>query len=116
MKYVILDTSFILSCIRKKIDFFEEISFMGFKIIIPKQVIQEIKKFKDKKSEARLALNILEKKGFKKVDLNSKNTDNGIIKLAKENKNYLIATLDREIKQKTQSQKLVIRGKKLEIV
>lgn len=117
MKQTLLDTSFILSCIRNKIDFFEEINLMGIKIIIPEQVIKEIKKFENKKTEAKLALKILEKNKFQKIDLNSKNTDNGIIKYAKENPELIIATLDREIKRKTTNKKLVIRNKKkLEII
>jgi len=117
MKYALLDTSFILSCIRKKIDFFEEINFMGFRILIPKQVIEEIKGLSKSKSEAEIALKLLEKKKFKKIILHGKNVDNGIIKVAKENENYIIATLDKEIKNRTKNQKLVIRGsRKIEIV
>lgn len=116
MKYVILDTSFILSCVRKKIDLFEEIAFMGFKVIIPKQVIHEIEKFKDKKPEANLSLRILKQNKFKEINLNIKNVDNGIINLAKKNKEYIIATLDKEIKNRAQNQKLIIRGKRLEII
>jgi len=39
MAKAILDTNFILSCIDKKIDFFEAISFIGFNIIIPNEVL-----------------------------------------------------------------------------
>ena len=56
------------------------------------------------------------KNEFEKNHLHGKNVDNGIIRTAKENENYIIATLDREIKNKTKNQKLVIRGKKLEVV
>ena len=116
MKHVLLDTNFILSCIRKKIDFFEEIRPMGLVIIIPKQIIEEIKGLSKSKQEAGIALKLLEKNEFKKINLHGKNVDNGIIKIAKENENYIIATLDREIKNKIKNQKLVIRGKKLEII
>lgn len=122
MKYVILDTSFILSCIRKKIDFSEKIKFMGLKILIPIQVIGELTKISGGgktrfMEEAKLALFILKKNKFSEIDLNNKNVDNGIIKIAKENKEYIIATLDREIKNKTNNQKLVIRGEtELEII
>lgn len=122
MKQVILDTNFILSCIRKKIDFFEEIKFMGFKILIPTQVIKEIKGITNSKKklkfreEAKLALKLLEKNSFKEIDIKNKNVDRGLINLARENKDIIIATLDREIKNKTQNSKLIIRGqKKLEI-
>jgi rRNA-processing protein FCF1 len=116
MKQVILDTNFILSCIRKKIDFFDEIQLMGIKIIIPEQVINEIKKFETKKSEAKLALKLLERKEFKKIDLGKGYVDKKIINYAKENPGLIIATLDREMKNKTKNQKLVIRGNRLEVV
>lgn len=115
MKHALLDTNFILSCIRKKIDFFEEIQLMGIKIIIPEQVINEIKKF-ETKPEARLALKLLEKNEFKKIDLGNGHVDKKIINYAKEKPELIIATLDREIKDKTKNHKLVIRGKKLEII
>lgn len=122
MKYVVLDTNFILSCIRKKIDFFHEIKFMGLTVIIPEEVTEELekivktgkKKFSD---EGKIALKLLNINEFKKVKLNIKNVDNGIVKIAKENENYIIATLDREIKSKIKNHKLTIRGNgKLEII
>lgn len=122
MKYAVLDTNFILSCIRKKIDFFEKIPLMGMKIIIPLQVIDEIKKIsrlgKGKfKEEAKLALVILGKNRFNRIDLYIKNVDNGLVRLARKNKNYIIATLDTEIKNKTKNPTLIIRGEKnLEII
>lgn len=122
MKYAVLDTNFILSCIRKKIDFFEEIKFMGFKILMPMQVIEELEKISKREnvkfsSEAKLALSLLKKNVFTRVDLKMKNVDNGIIKLAEKNKEYIVATLDREMKNKIKNRNIVIRGeKKLEIV
>jgi len=118
MRYVVLDTSFILSCIRKKIDFFEQIKFKGLKVLIPVQVVGELTKISERnKTEAKLALLILNKNKFTEIDLQNKNVDNGIIKLARENKEYVIATLDKEIKNKTDNQKLVIRGEReLEII
>jgi len=123
MKKVILDTSFILSCIRNKIDFFEEIELRGIQILIPKEVIAEIEgiyKSKKKlqfKEEAKLALKLLENSRFKKIILKDDNVDEGLIKAAEEDKEVIIATLDREIKEKIKNNKLVIRGKKkLEIV
>lgn len=116
MKTVLLDTNFILTCIRQKIDFIEEISFLGMKIAIPKQVIEEIKdlRFKD---EAKIALKLLENLDYKKLNLGSRKVDDGIIAYASKNKQIIIATLDREIKNKTQNSKLVIRGKKkLEVI
>ena len=122
MKKVVLDTSFILSCIRKKIDFFEEIKLMGIQIIIPEQVIREIKGIilsKKKsyfKDDSNLALELFKKNLFKKIDLKEKNVDKGIIKFAKKNKEIIVATLDKEIQNNVQNPKLIIRGqKKLQI-
>lgn len=125
MKQVILDTNFILTCISQKIDFFGELFLQGFEILIPKQVITEIEKIANSKQKlhsrenAKLALKILErnKAKFKKIDLKTKKVDLGFINFAKENKDAIIATLDRELKRKIKTPKLVIRGKKkLEVV
>ena len=113
MKQIILDSSFILTCIKQKIDFFEEL--VGTQILIPKQVINEIKNLKN--SNSKLALKLLEKNKFKKINLGNAHVDKLIIRFAKENPKTIIATLDREIKNKTKNQKLIIRGKKkLEII
>jgi len=72
MKKIILDTSFILSAIREKIDFFEEFELQGFRPIIPSQVIKEIEgllnsnKLKERES-AKLALILFGKNSFKKI-------------------------------------------------
>ena len=113
MEQIILDTSFILTCIKQKIDFFEEL--VGTQILIPRQVINEVKNLKYPNSE--LALKLLEKNKFKKIDIRKGHVDKRIIKFAKENPKFIVATLDKEIKNKTKNQKLIIRGKKkLEIV
>jgi len=108
MKQILLDTNFILTCIKQKIDFFEEL--VGEEILIPKQVINEIKNLKNPNS--KLALKLLEKSKFKKINIGKGHVDRLIIKFAKENPKTIIATLDREIKNKTKNQKLIIRGKK----
>jgi rRNA-processing protein FCF1 len=122
MKSALLDTSFILTCIRQKIDFFEEIKFQGIQILIPEQVITEIKRISESKKklrfreEAKLALELLKKSKFTRINLKSKNTDKGISNYSKEH-DVIVATLDKELKQKVKGQKLVIRGKKkLEII
>jgi rRNA-processing protein FCF1 len=118
MKSVILDTNFILTCVNQKIDFFKEIPEKGWNILIPKQVIEEVKrianstkklKFRD---DAKLAQVILEKNKFKKIDIRGKYVDKGLIKYAKDHPRLIVATLDRDIKNKTTNSKLIIRGKK----
>ncbi|MBU0893989.1 MAG: hypothetical protein KKF48_01605 [Nanoarchaeota archaeon] len=125
MKKVVLDTSFILSCVREKFDFIEELDFRGYTILIPKQVFAElggILKSKQKlhfRDEARIALKILENIGgnFEEIDLGIKNVDNGLIKFSEKNKDIVMATMDKELKNKIKNNKIVLRGKKkLEVV
>lgn len=123
MKKVILDTNFILTCIRNKIDFLEEIKFKGMQILIPKQVLKEIKRISNSRKklrfreEANIALKILEKADIKKIDLESKNVDKGLVKFAEKNKDVIIATLDKALKRKIKTPKLVILSKKkLEVI
>jgi len=114
MKQVVLDTNFIISCAKNKIDFFEEILLMGMQIIIPMQVIRELERLNF--SDSKLALKILEKNKFKKINLGFGHVDKKIISHARKNPEMVIATLDREMKKKLKNNKLIIRGrKKLEI-
>jgi rRNA-processing protein FCF1 len=122
MKGAVLDTSFILTCIKQKIDFFQELYLMGIKVLIPEQVVKEIQGIANdgnsKKAQlATLTLEILDKNKFKKFDLRLKNVDKGILKYAEKNSELYIATLDREIKIQSNNPKIVIREKKrLEII
>jgi rRNA-processing protein FCF1 len=120
MRKILLDTNFILTCIKNKIDLFEEFFLEGYKIIIPEQVIKEIKKY-EKKPEGKIALKILEKDFYEKPDIGSGRgtVDNKIVKYAMENPGLIVATLDREIKNKLKKKNkvMVIRNKKkLEII
>jgi len=123
MKQAILDTSFILTAIRNKIDFLDDMMVSGLTPILPKQVIGELKKITESKkklrfkSEAKVALNLLKKKKLKKINLKSNYVDKGIIDYAKKHKNAVIATMDAGLKKKIKNQKLVVRAKKkLEIL
>jgi len=123
MKKVVLDTNFILSCVKQKIDFLNEIRFIGMKILIPEEVLEEIKKIENSgkklhfRENAGLALKILEKGGFEKIRLKAENVDKGLANFAERNKEVIIATLDKKLKKKIKKPKLVIRGKKkLEII
>lgn len=116
MKTCILDTNFILTCIKQKIDFFEELRFMGLQILIPCQVLKELENLSKKREDAKLALKFLRLNRPKLIDLKGKTVDKAIINYARSNKEVVIATLDKEIKNKVLS-KVVIRGKKkLEIL
>ena len=88
MTNVIIDTNFILVCVKQKIDFFQDISLMGFRILIQKQVINELERIIKSKKKlhfremADLSLKILGKnrKLWEKIDVSKygKNTDKGI--------------------------------------
>jgi len=123
MKKAVLDTNFILTCVKQKIDFLDEIKFMGIEILIPEEVLEEIKeimRFGKRlyfRENAKLALKILNKNEFKKIKLGTADVDKGLVNFAAKNKDVIVATLDRELKKKIKKPKLVIRGKKkLEII
>ena len=116
MKQVLLDTNFIISCARQKIDFFHEIPLMGFEILIPRQVFDEIEKLsKSSKSatlreEADLALKIMNRNKFTIIKLRRNDVDRAIIEFANDNRDVIIATLDKELQNKIKNQKMIIRG------
>ena len=123
MKTAVLDTSFILSCIREKIDFLEYLYLEGFQIAIPKQVIAEIKRIENSnkklkfRDDAAVAQKLLKSNPFKKIDLKTNYVDAGLLKLARSNPKIAIATLDAEIKRKIGNPKIIIRArKKLEVI
>ncbi|MFC1710856.1 hypothetical protein ACFLZJ_01735, partial [Nanoarchaeota archaeon] len=96
MKKAILDTSFILTCVKQKIDFFDDMEKAGIQILIPKQVIVELKGV----DKSGLALRILEKNKYEEVDLGTKYVDAGIAEYANKHPEIFVATLDKELKKK----------------
>ena len=114
MKQVLLDTNFILTGIKQKIDFFEEIPLMGIQIIIPQEVIKELEKLK-RISALKLLEN--ERDKFQTISLTGKIVDNAIINYAKKNTSVIIATLDEGIQRKIRNDKMIIVDRrKLEII
>mgnify|MGYP001173107703 FL=1 len=114
---VLLDTSFIVSCIRKRIDFLTGLKEQGFEIFLPREVLQELKDLKKKSStsqEDRLAINVafemFEKEDFKKISLGGKNVDLGLIEKGKNG--FFIATLDAEIKNSIPNKIVIFSSKK----
>ncbi len=117
----ILDTNFIISCLMKQIDFIEELQDKGFKIVVPREVLQEMKdlKRKDKTSRAEntaidIALQIIETKKVKKISLGENYVDKALIAKGKEG--VYIATLDKGIQRQVPN-RIVIKSasKSLEI-
>ena len=123
MRQVLLDSSFILACVKQKIDFFHDIELMGLQILIPIQVISELRGIlrSEKKlheiDNAKLTLKVIEENSFEKINLENANVDQGIKEFADKNKALTVATLDKELKGRIKNPKMVIRRKKkLEII
>ena len=123
---ILLDTNFILSCVRQKIDFYNYINENydeGVEFLVPEEVLEELKKISERKGEkikdkesAKVILKIIEKLRIKKIKLNKKHVDDGIVNYLK-NKKIILATLDRDLKKRVKNKILTIRGKKkLEII
>ncbi len=122
---IILDTNFLIYCAKNKLDYVEEIENLlkeGHELVVPLQVINELKKLKDDKfrkvsgkdkDAAQLALNLLEHNHVKTVNPEGKTVDEAIINLAgKDNKN-IVCTLDREMRHALPRVILINRFKKL---
>jgi len=119
---IILDANFIISCVRKKIDFVSALEEKGFKIVVPREVLQEMKDLKKKNGESHLdreaieiAFEMIERNKLKKMSLGSGKVDDKLIEIGK--KGIYIATLDNGIKRNIPN-KIVINNstKGIEIV
>ncbi|MEA3248304.1 MAG: hypothetical protein U9Q73_01215 [Nanoarchaeota archaeon] len=125
---ILLDTNFILTCVKQKIDFesiTNDISDEPIEWIIPQEVLDELRNLKDKKkikvkdkNAAKLSLEILKVIKPKIIKLQGRNP-NVDIKIV----NYIsggeiiLATLDKNLKKKVTNKILTIRNKKgLEII
>ena len=113
---VILDTNFIISCILKKIDFLFELEGKGFKVLVPREVIQEMKDLRMRGGQSReeraaidIAFEIFEKKKVKGMSLGGGKVDDGLIKIGKAG--AYIATLDNVIKRNVPNRIVILSSK-----
>ncbi len=113
---VILDTNFIISCIMKKIDFLSELEGKGFKILLPKEVADEMKDLKMRQGQSReeriaidTAFEIFEKRKVKRISIGGRKVDDELIKMGKEG--AYIATLDRGIKRQVPNRVVILNSK-----
>ena len=114
---VILDTNFIMTCLKEKIDFTDAEKFG--RVVIPEQVIDELeKKSKEGKvkdrDNAKLALDIIKKKKLEIIKLERKFVDAGIKRYVSDSQDIIVATLDKELKKavKGKAKILTIRARK----
>lgn len=119
MRRVILDTNFLIDCIRFKIDL-DEIDRLideEYKIFIPSTVLKELERISNGKTKssdlAKIALKLIEQKGFKIIDMKGRNTDESIIKSIE--KNDVVGTNDVELRKKLKTLRnktIYLRAKK----
>jgi len=121
---ILIDTNFILTCIKQRIHLFEDIKeeFPSSRIIIPQEVIDELKLLSSKKSlkisereAAKLSIDVINKNLVFIIFLNSKTVDSGIVNYSKEH-DIILATLDKELQNRVKKANkkthfLIIRNK-----
>ncbi|MSS74992.1 hypothetical protein EXS73_02155 [Candidatus Pacearchaeota archaeon] len=98
----ILDTNFILACLKRKINFLDDLEEQGFKPILAHEVYQELKDVRQTATLSDrvaldLALALFEKRKVHKMTLGHHKVDEGLI--AKGKKGAYIATLDAGIRR-----------------
>ncbi len=120
---ILLDTNFIISCVRQKIDFEElanKLTSEAIEWIVPQDVLNEIGKLRDSvgikvadKTASELSFHILQRLNPKIVNLPGKNP-NIDIKIVNYilGKPIVLATLDKGLKNRVENRILSIRGKK----
>jgi rRNA-processing protein FCF1 len=113
---VILDTNFIISCLLKRLDFVEQLKEKGFRIAVPKEVIEELKDLRlsnkvshDERVVINVALEMLQKKEIKKIKLGKGKVDDELIK--KGNEGAYIASLDAGIKRQVANRVVILSAK-----
>ena len=118
---VVLDTNFILTCVKQKIDFVEiagQVIDGEIKWVVPQQVLNELGNLKDRdgmkgsdKDAAALAFEILQRLDASVVDLGKNpNVDIGIVNYVL-GSDKVVATLDKGLKNRLDNKILTIRGK-----
>lgn len=122
---VILDTNFLIYCAKEKLDYVEALADLlneNYELVVPLQVINELEQLKNdqlKKVSGKdkraidLALQLLEINKVKKVKVEGRTVDKGIINLASENSKNIVCTLDREMRHTLGRVILISKGKKL---
>jgi len=133
-KEIVLDTNFIIACIKEKIDFLTDLVSLvpGADIVVPEQVLVELVRIKDNKGNkknklkdreaASLGLQILEKAlnsgKIRKIKLEKKFVDKGILTYVQKlgNEKIYVASLDRELRGKIKNIIIIRSKKKLVIV
>jgi rRNA-processing protein FCF1 len=124
---ILLDTNFILTCVKQKVDLVlaEEILNEKIEWIVPQDVLNELGNLKDRtgmkvedKNAAKLSFEILQLLNPEIINLpgHNPNVDMKIINYII-GKDIILATLDKDLKSRVDNRILTIRGKKrLEVI
>lgn len=125
---ILLDTNFVLTCVKQKIDFnsvANELFNEPIEWIVPQEVLNELKNLGDKKkikikdkNAVKISLEILRliKPTIIKLGGNNPNIDIKIVDYIS-GKQIILATLDKVLKKRLTNKILTIRNKKsLEII
>ncbi len=117
---ILIDTNFILTCVKQKIDFTscaDELFNKKISWIVPKEVLEELKDISKRKGEkipdknsAILGIEIINRLNPKIIELKNKNVDLGIVNYIFGN-DIILASLDRGLKSQVNNKILTIRGK-----
>ncbi|MDO8508625.1 MAG: PIN domain-containing protein [Nanoarchaeota archaeon] len=114
---VILDTNFIISCIVKKIDFLSQLRERGFRVLVPREVLQELKDVRLQSKTAHeermaidIALEMLASKQIEKTTIGKGKVDDLLIRRGLEG--VYIATLDNGIKRRIPNKVVILNSKK----
>ncbi len=106
---IVVDTNFILTCVKQKIQMFEEFEelFGIYELAVGKQVLNELNKLNDEKElkmkdreASAVALKLLKHKKIKTIEFMAPSVDSGIVFYALKKPGIIIATLDRELKNR----------------
>ncbi|HDL02231.1 MAG TPA: hypothetical protein ENH20_00170 [Candidatus Pacearchaeota archaeon] len=125
---ILLDTNFIITCVKQKIDIQEatdQTTSQPIEWLVPQDVLNELRNLQDKKrtketdkQSAKLSFEIIQNLNPKIINLPTKNP-NIDIKIVNYilDKPIVLATLDKNLKSRVKNKILTIRGRKnLEII
>jgi len=112
---VLLDSSFIISCVRERIDFLTQLQEQGFTPVVPREVLQEMKDLRLRNGTSHndrisidVAFEMLEKEKVKKTTLGAGKVDDWLIKRGKDG--IFIATLDNGIKKRVPKRIVIFKA------
>lgn len=100
MECVVFDTSFLINSVKARVDFLKEIETKigSFKPIVTSPVLVELQRLAEKKSDARVALQLIGKAEYELVESGLK-ADDSVVRVASGMGCY-VASTDKEVRQK----------------